>query len=182
MPVSDPLAFDLLRAFAQLEFRLKSDPGFLRAGPYRMAQVNWPAVDEAVSRLDDPLFFDRVSDSTREQILTPPRDRPMVQEVAVINGLNHAVFQRLPLHQSNARALIEAARRVRNNLFHGGKEEPHLGDDDEWAAAALDVDECPLHLLNYGTLRSGVGPWGRWDAHALPEDRIACRRQTPADR
>ena len=51
-----------------------------------------------------------------------------------------------------------------------------------WAAAALDVAECPLHLLNYGTLRSGVGPWGRWDAHALPEDRIACRRQTPADR
>lgn len=96
MPVSDPLAFDLLRAFAQLEFRLKNDPGFLRAGPYRMAQVNWPAVDEAVSRLEDSLFFDRVSDSTHEQILTPPRDRPMVQEVAVVNGLNRAVFQRLP--------------------------------------------------------------------------------------
>ncbi|HDS3802522.1 hypothetical protein [Stenotrophomonas maltophilia] len=54
-------------------------------------------VDEAVSRLDDSLFFDRVSDSTREQILSPPRDRPMGQEVAVVNGLNHAVFQRLPL-------------------------------------------------------------------------------------
>ncbi|KPG65551.1 hypothetical protein AN993_21420 [Stenotrophomonas maltophilia] len=156
MPVSDPLAFDLLRAFAQLEFRLKNDPGFLRAGPYRMAQVNWPAVDEAVSRLDDSLFFDRVSDSTREQILSPPRDRPMVQEVAVVNGLNHAVFQRLSLQQSGA--LVEAARRVRNNLFHGGKEEPHLGDDDEWAAAALVVAECLLHLLNYGTLRSRVGP------------------------
>ncbi|HDS1603385.1 hypothetical protein I5V52_19105 [Stenotrophomonas maltophilia] len=158
MPVSDPLAFDLLRAFAQLEFRLKNDPGFLRAGPYRMAQVNWPAVDEAVSRLDDSLFFDRVSDSTHEQILTPPRDRPMVQEVAVVNGLNRTVFQRLPLQQSNAGALVEAARRVRNNLFHGGKEEPHFGDDDEWAAAALDVAECLLHLLNHGTLRSGLGP------------------------
>lgn len=70
MPVSDPLAFDLLRAFAQLEFRLKNDLGILRAGPYRMAQVNWPVVDEAVSRLDDTLLRSGVGQHARANSLT----------------------------------------------------------------------------------------------------------------
>lgn len=48
MPVTDENALPLLRAFARLEFLLKNDPGFLRAGPYRMAQVNWPAVGDDV--------------------------------------------------------------------------------------------------------------------------------------
>lgn len=56
MPVTDENALPLLRAFARLEFRLKNDPGFLRAGPYRMAQVNWPAVDVAVDQIPDQVF------------------------------------------------------------------------------------------------------------------------------
>lgn len=158
MPVSDSLALELLRSFAQLEFRLKDDPGFLRAGRYRMAQVNWSAVDEAVARLPHQLFLDQVSDLTREKILLPPRERPLVQEVAVVDGLNRPVYEPLPLQSSNSGALVEAARRVRNNLFHGGKEEPHLGDDEEWGSAALDVVTHLLCLLNNGFLTSEVGP------------------------
>jgi hypothetical protein len=54
--------------------------------------------------------------------------------------------------RSDATALIKAARRVRNNLFHGGKEEPgdqpFDGDDDEWGRAALDVAEILLDLVD----------------------------------
>lgn len=154
MPVSDNNAFFLLRVFAKLEFRLKEDPGFLRAGPYRMAQVNWPAVDAAVAELPGPLFLDRVSDPTRDKVLGAPRNRPMVQEVEVIEGHNVAVFKRLQLGASDAGALVEASRRVRNNLFHGGKEMEHLGDDDQWALAATEIAQLLLGLLDRRHLRS----------------------------
>lgn len=58
------------------------------------------------------------------------------------------------LPPSDAIALLEAARRVRNNLFHGGKEDPGEqpfdGDDDEWAEAALDVAYTLLALVDQG--------------------------------
>ncbi|HTH11083.1 MAG TPA: hypothetical protein VMA55_16055 [Acidovorax sp.] len=158
MAVSDPLAFDLLRAFAQLEFRLKEDPGFLRAGPYRMAQVNWQAVDTAVAQLPGHRFLDRASDETRTMILAGPRDRPMVQEVDVVGGQNAAVFKRLALQASDAGALVEAARRVRNNLFHGGKEQPDVGDDEEWARAASEIADLLLDLLDRRELRPVSAP------------------------
>lgn len=158
MPVSDALAFDLLRAFAHLEFRLKQDSGFLTAGPYRMAKVDWAAVITAAMQLPSREFVKQVSDATRAKILTAERNRPMIQEVEIIEGLKRVTFKRLALSASDAGALIEAARRVRNNLFHGGKEEPHLGDDDDWAAAALDVTSTLLHLIAIGRLQSPEAP------------------------
>jgi len=159
MTVSDPLAPDLLRAFAQLEFRLKEIPEYLRAGRHRMAQVNWTAVERAVSQLPPSRFLDRVSDETKAKILTGARDRPMVQEVEVIGGRNVPVFKRLPLESpSDAGMLVEAARRVRNNLFHGGKEPDDVGDDDEWARAALEIAELMLEMLRRNQLRPMAAP------------------------
>lgn len=159
MAVSDPLAPDLLRAFAQLEFRLKEIPEFLRAGRHRMAQVNWTAVERAVSQLAPSRFLDRVSDETKAKILTGARDRPMVQEVEVVGGRNVPVFKRLPLESpSDAGMLVEAARRVRNNLFHGGKEPDDVGDDDEWARAALEIAELMLELLRRNQLHPMAAP------------------------
>lgn len=153
MTVSDPLAPNLLRAFAQLEFRLKEIPDYLRAGRHRMAQVNWTAVERAVSQLPASRFLDRISDETKAKILTGARDRPMVQEVEVVGGQNVPVFKRLPLESPfDAGMLVEAARRVRNNLFHGGKEPDDRGDDDEWAQAALEIAEHLHGLLDRGEL------------------------------
>ncbi|MEL1264424.1 hypothetical protein [Pseudoxanthomonas putridarboris] len=43
---------------------------------------------------------------------------------------------------------------MRNNLFHGGKEDPGEqpfdGDDDEWGHAALDVAQTLLALVDRG--------------------------------
>lgn len=158
MPVSDDLAFNLLRAFAQLEFHLKQDAGFLKAGPHKMAQVKWRAVETALTQLHQTEFVERVANTTRAKILAAPRDRPMVQIVEVTEHSRRATFTRLALAATDAVALIEAARRVRNNLFHGGKEEPHLDDDDEWAAAALDVTERLLRLIASNQLKSPQAP------------------------
>ncbi len=58
---------------------------------------------------------------------------------------------------NEAEELVVAMRRVRNNLFHGGKEdpleEPYPGDDEEWAVAAGEVTGALLDLLNRGVLR-----------------------------
>lgn len=157
MPVIDENAIPLLRAFAQLEFRLKQDPGFLGTDRHHRAKVDWPAVDAAVALLPTPLFLDLVSCSTRNKILSPPRNRPMVQRVRAENHRNVVVFECRELPTSDGRALVEAARRVRNNLFHGGKEMEHLGDDDAWAIAALDVVQRMLDLLDQGALHSPAG-------------------------
>ncbi|MDH5821551.1 hypothetical protein QFW77_00890 [Luteimonas sp. RD2P54] len=157
MPVSDANAFALLRTFGTLEFALKRIPGFTGVGSYRSAKANWRAVDEAVDALPASEFLDRMSAPTRDKLLGGARHRPMVQVVDVIQGQNLTRFDLLPLHASDARAVIEATRRVRNNLFHGGKEDPleapYPGDDDEWAVAAREVAELLLDLLDRQMLR-----------------------------
>ncbi len=76
-----------------------------------------------------------------------------------VGAQRQAIFETLPLQpphemRSDARALVEAAKRVRNNLFHGGKEDPceqlFDGADDEWGRAALDVTRVLLDLVDRG--------------------------------
>lgn len=157
MPVSEPTAYALLRAFGVLEFELKRIPGFTGIGPHQSAKANWRAVDEAIERLPAPDFLDQISALTRDKLLGGARNRPKVQVVHVVQGRNLTRFDVLNLHISDARALIEATRRVRNNLFHGGKEdpleEPYPGDDEEWAVAARDVVDLLLDLLDRQLLR-----------------------------
>ena len=157
MPVSPPTAYALLRSFGLLEFELKCIPSFTGMGPYQSAKVKWRVVDEAVDRLPAPDFLDRVSAPTRGKLLGGARNRPKVQVVEVLQGRNRTRFQELDLHASDARALVEASRRVRNNLFHGGKEdpleEPYPGDDEEWAVAAGEVATLLLDLVQRQQLR-----------------------------
>ncbi|WP_269791018.1 hypothetical protein [Stenotrophomonas sp. Iso1] len=99
------------------------------------------------------LFFDQLSDDMRAQILAPRRNRPMVQEVQWSMAETGSSLSACPLQESKAGAFVEAARRVRNNLFHvsflRGGEERHLGDDDECAIAALDVAHTLLRLVDH---------------------------------
>lgn len=158
MPVSDELAFPLLRAFGRLEYQLKLRPRFLRQDQ-RDAMVDWRQVNAVVAALAPAAFVERVSLDTRRKVLTGARDRPKVQVVEVEDDRRQARFRERNLDlrdrpPSDARALVEAARRVRNNLFHGGKEErgeqPFDGDDDQWAEAALDVAQRLLELVDSG--------------------------------
>lgn len=156
MTVSDCIAFPLLRVFGRLEAKLKHRPRFIRQGQ-RDAMVDWRAVNAAVSTLPPAAFVERLGDDTRDKILAGERDRPKVQVVVEVDGLRRARFRERPLDPpdhdpSDAIALVDAARRLRNNLFHGGKEEPgdqpFEGDDDEWGRAALDVAQVLLDLVD----------------------------------
>lgn len=164
MPVSDHIAFPLLRIFGRLEAKLKHRPRFIRQGQ-RDAMVDWRAVNAVVSALPPAAFVERVEDETRNKILAGERDRPKVQVVVEVDGLRRARFHERPLdppdhYPSDAIALVEAARRVRNNLFHGGKEEPgdqpFDGDDNEWGRAALDVAKILLDLVEHDAFGPAV--------------------------
>ncbi len=103
-----------------------------------------------------------VSDDTRRKIMSGTRNRPKVQELVVPNGLPKAELrgQSLDIPErppSDAIALVEAARRVRNDLLDSGKEEadkkPFDGEDDEWARAALDAAHTLLTLFDQDGFR-----------------------------
>lgn len=157
MPVSDNLAIPLFRAFALLEYQLKRRHAFLKADRFGNAMVDWSEVKAQVDRFPPADFVLRVEPVTRQKMLGGARDRPKVQVVVNAGGQREATFEPRPLQppnevQSDARALVEATKRVRNNLFHGGKEDPGEqpfdGDDDEWGRAALDVARTLLDLLD----------------------------------
>ncbi|ARV22563.1 hypothetical protein [Xanthomonas citri] len=164
MPVSPDNAYRLLNTFGMVEFTLKQRQGFLAAGgdprePKRAkAKANWDAVDLAVRHLPHEDFVGRVSPATVRKILGDARNRPQVQFVRKnADGSWHANFEDSPLPADEAEALVVAMRRVRNNLFHGGKEDPleerHPNDDNEWAAAAAEIAELLLDLLDRQILR-----------------------------
>jgi hypothetical protein len=147
-----------------LEFTLKRTPGFLAAdgdplGNRRMkAKADWSAVDRAVAALHPRDFLDRVSMPTRTKMLGGTRNRPRLQFVQVdAAGAWVANYEDSPLPHNDAEALVVAMRRVRNNLFHGGKEdqlqEPYQGDDEEWAIAAHEVACLLLALLDNRELK-----------------------------
>ncbi|EOX6785700.1 hypothetical protein ACPU7Y_000517 [Pseudomonas aeruginosa] len=169
MPVSPANAYNLLHAFGMVEFTLKQRRGFLAAdrdprGPRRAkAKADWEAVDRAVRALPRDALLDRVSAPTRDKMLGGQRARPQVQFVRVNpDGTWRADYEDSPLPANDTEALVVAMRRVRNNLFHGGKEdpleEPYPGDDDEWAVAALEVAELLLDLLEHHALNPAAAP------------------------
>lgn len=156
MPVSETTAYTLLKTFGMLEFELKRIPEFTEADRYSSARVNWREVDAAVATLA-PGVLERVSRKSRETLLGSARNRPMEQKVRVVNGRNLTYFEPRDLHASDARAMVEATRRVRNNLFHGGKEDP-LEEveppwDEEWALAATEIAGLVLDLVETHELK-----------------------------
>lgn len=159
MPVSDRLAIPLFRAFGLLEYQLKRRPAYLKADRFGNAMVDWSEVKAAVDGFPAADFALHLDALTRQKVLDGARERPKVQVVVNAGGRRKAIFEPRPLQppnevRSDARALVEATKRVRNNLFHGGKEDPGEqpfdGDDDEWGRAALDVAQTLLDLLDQG--------------------------------
>lgn len=156
MPVRRATAYTLLKAFGLLEFELKKISGFLEPDARGNARVAWPIFDTAVRRLPATAFLDLVSTETKCKIMGGACNRPKVQKVEVVAGANQAVFELQNLPANHAEALVVAMRRVRNNLFHGGKEdpleEPRPRDDQEWAMAACEVARLLLDLVRTGRI------------------------------
>lgn len=133
MNVSPDLALVFLRVFARCEYSLKRIPGFCLGNEGCEAKANWDAFANAVA--DQLWLRAEVTDTIRRLLLDlPPWKQVVRNQVAVFEVAQWGSTK------SGSR-LLESARRVRNNLFHGGKEqrERTIGRDEELVRAALVV-------------------------------------------
>lgn len=125
--------------------------------PVLVVDVDWSKVDRAVARMG-AAFVALVPPTARAKLLAPPRNGPKKERIA-FNQMQRpkAVYQPVNLPPNDAKALVVAMRRVRNNLLHGGKEDPleetYPGEDNDWATAAAAVAQVLLDLLDQNRLR-----------------------------
>ncbi|WP_369975473.1 hypothetical protein [Xanthomonas bundabergensis] len=149
MPVRQDVAYPLLNAFGRLEFQLKRRGDYFRASNgHVVPDVAWRRVETTVRRMDVD-FTMQVPDWARWRLLSERQTRPMRQQVVEENGRQVARFRPNPLDDNDAVALVQAMRQVRNNLFHGGKEDTEddpYAEDDYWAEAATAVALVLLRL------------------------------------
>ncbi|WP_340650057.1 hypothetical protein [Pseudoxanthomonas winnipegensis] len=157
MPVRPDLAYDLLKSVSKLEFQLRRHGDFFRKNQDGKAtpDVAWRKVEERVRVLGEAFAGD-VPMCARQRLLSQRDVRPMRQQVVNEDGRNVARFMPCPLDpDSEAVALVGAMRQVRNNLFHGGKEDceddPYAADDD-WVYAATQVALALQRSLATGSL------------------------------
>lgn len=144
MPVRQDLAYDLLKSVSKLEFQLRRRGDFFRSDRHGhpIPDVAWRKVEERVRPLGDA-FLEEVPEWARKRLLGQRDERPMKQKVVEENGRLVARFRPCSLDaDSDAVALVQAMQQVRNNLFHGGKEdseEDPYAEDDDWVYAATQV-------------------------------------------
>lgn len=153
MNVTDQAALAFFKAFAQLESELKQHARFLidARGRHSPAFIDWESVRQAADLLSDPPLRERLSEETQLRMLgDPARNRPRRQEIIGTNTAKRAIFQYRLLPPTDAAALVEAAYRVRNNLFHGGKEQvwnDNTDDDEPFVIAALEITQLLIKLM-----------------------------------
>lgn len=156
MDVQDHTALDLLRAFSKLEYLFKRMRTFRSQDQHGNAFTNWDAVMDAADALRSEHFVDRVRPEHRALILEGDRNLPAKEKANDVPGESLVTWATLPLKPNDAPGLIDAMRRVRNNLFHGGKQVPdeqrRAGTNEEWARAACDVARSLLDAVSAGHL------------------------------
>ena len=117
LPLDRALVCEFFAIFSRFEYALK-ETGFCVAGRYGAAMPNWIGFQERIgTKLSS---YDNIEVKRAIRFLTA--NPPQVQKVEE----GRAVFQADDLRGDNdGERAIEATRRVRNNLFHGGKHTPH---------------------------------------------------------
>lgn len=138
MNVSDQSALRLLKAFARFEYALKCFPEFTNGEPGEVPDVQWTAYFPVARR--------RVEESVRPEdravlLGTHANDPPPMK--MQLDQQRRVIFVERPLVGPVGDRLIEAARRVRNNVVHGGKQHPHQerypGHDQRLVDAATNI-------------------------------------------
>lgn len=139
MNVERHTALDLMRAFSRLEFALKQIPEFVNGAVGETPETQWSAFYVHVRRHIE----NNLSRKSKDLLLgTGPNNPPPMR--MQVNAQRRIEFVDAPLGNGpEGDRLMDAARRVRNNLVHGGKEharqQRYPGNDDELARAAIDV-------------------------------------------
>tara|TARA_R110002124_G_scaffold86074_1_gene222852 strand:+ start:676 stop:1134 length:459 start_codon:yes stop_codon:yes gene_type:complete len=111
----DDLAFEFFKEFARAEYALKAS-GFHKGEGN--AEANWPDFAEQVEPLIQNPSSEALEDAINFILQTPPK-KQVIQE-GVIQWSESP-----PNHPVKAENLLIYVRRVRNNLFHGGKFNGH---------------------------------------------------------
>lgn len=120
-------------AFALFEFALKETFPVNGTG---VAWPNWTEFQKASTDIE-AYAEGRLRDAI-DYVLNEP---PMVQKAR--NGV--AQFESEPLNGTGNAAVCEALRRIRNNLFHGGKQ-PYDDRDKKLVEAGLEIIEGYLYI------------------------------------
>jgi hypothetical protein len=152
MNVSAPQAFALLKIFSRLEFALKHFPQFIRGGHNDPGMVQWSKFDEAMRAVPANMFLYQIDTASKQLLLgTLDGGPPQKLRVNVTDGVRRVRFEPADLPSNEVDALLEAARRVRNNLVHGGKErgtqQRRDGHDQELVEAAANVMELASYAI-----------------------------------
>lgn len=138
MNVDDRSALELIRGFARFEFALKTFPEFVNGQPGDLPETQWTAYYPFARRA----VAEGISGPSRDVLLgTHQNDPPPKRMVVAADGT--VEFEQAPLQGPIGDRLMDAARRVRNNLVHGGKEnalqQRYEGHDQHLVQAALEV-------------------------------------------
>ncbi|SEI03712.1 hypothetical protein [Paracoccus alkenifer] len=125
----------LFKCMMRLEFAVK-EAGYVRRGSRNAAEIDW---DEYARNRLGPGFWRQVqgAEEIKPLIQTPPK-KQIVDDNGSLDWRNAGEV-------TCVQELIGAVRRVRNNLFHGGKSgDPDAERNDELFAASLCVIELIL--------------------------------------
>ena len=108
----DKLAFSFFKLFAQYEYALKA-MGFARTGSGGQAEPDWDKFSNNVGHL----VLDQPSQEAAEAInylFEYPPKKQVLNDGAL-------AWQEIPNNEKSPQILFSHIRRVRNNLYHGGK-------------------------------------------------------------
>ena len=118
----DPrLVCQFFGAFARFEYAMKAI-GYCQKGHRGRAEPNWVELKTDLAEKLVPSLNASERDLIGYMLANPPQVQKYVEK--------QAVFKDEDLRgDSDGAKAIEAAKRVRNNLFHGGKHTPHSEPD-----------------------------------------------------
>ena len=122
-------SFDLFRIFLRFEYALKNSPDFRRSDADSRVSPDWDAYANWLGHE----FFKIVQQSLPESVLIT---QPPKSQILCDGKLDFVPVQ----SPKNVQDLFGAIKRVRNNLFHGGKSgSPDRDRDDKLIEDAICV-------------------------------------------
>lgn len=139
MPVVPVAKYRLLDLFTSIEATMKLKPRYQSGGEGEKAAADWSRFRRDAGPEVAPL----VRLETRQVLLVAPPRVEIMRDRRPVYDRDTQPLQGGRREQTAGARLIEASVRVRNNLFHGGKEdadrERHPDHDQRVVEAAIDV-------------------------------------------
>lgn len=123
MPIDDELIYEFFSTVSRIEYGLKST-GYFHRARHGGAAPNW---DRFAAELAGTFNMESNEDlhmACLYYIAQPPGEQ-------VVENNRLVWSQGFPDRDSEFESLLSLVRRVRNNLFHGGKSNPQGSDESE---------------------------------------------------